>query len=199
MNTNPDDTRLALWLEDELEEKDFPEVDGWAAGLPEQLAAREELRSYRAKIKEVVPASIEPPYPEFFISRVRQGIRDLGQDEEQGSRQVPMARPFWRTWAMPAVACAGMLFTFIIGKQSGKTEGTLAVVQDAGPVVYTPEAGVNAEWFASADANATVIVLQGVSAIPDSMDFSETVYVPTAREADRTAENREAAEPSIEQ
>jgi hypothetical protein len=26
-----------------------------------------------------------------------------------------------------------------------------------------------------------------VSAIPDATDFSETVYVPTARESDRTA------------
>jgi hypothetical protein len=59
------------------------------------------------------------------------------------------------------------------------------VVPAVAPVVYTPEDGVDAEWIASADAN--VIILEGVSAIPDATDFSETVYVPTARESDRTA------------
>ena len=55
------------------------------------------------------------------------------------------------------------------------------------PVVYTPENGVNAEWFTSSEASATVIVLNGINAIPDSMDFSETVYVPMDREIDSTA------------
>ena len=32
-----------------------------------------------------------------------------------------------------------------------------------------------------------VIVLNGVSAIPDTTDFSDTVYVPTEREFDSTA------------
>ena len=56
------------------------------------------------------------------------------------------------------------------------------------PVVYTPETGVNAELFASSDASATVIVLNGVTAIPDATDFSETVYVPMDREIDSTAD-----------
>jgi hypothetical protein len=55
------------------------------------------------------------------------------------------------------------------------------------PVLYTPETGVNAELFASSDASATVIVLSGVTAIPDATDFSETVYVPMDREIDSTA------------
>ncbi len=89
---------------------------------------------------------------------------------------------------MPAAACAGMIFAFGIGKQSRNPAPTVATVPSLAPVVYTPEEGVDAEWFASTDAGATVIVLQGVSAIPDSTDFSETVYVPTARESDRTAD-----------
>jgi hypothetical protein len=60
-------------------------------------------------------------------------------------------------------------------------------VPSVSPVVYTPEEGVDAEWFASTGAGANVIVLEGVAAIPDSTDFSETVYVPTVSESDRTA------------
>lgn len=88
---------------------------------------------------------------------------------------------------MPAAACAGMVFAFGIGRQSREPSANVANVPSLAPVVYTPEDGVDAEWFSSTNAGATVIVLQGVSAIPDSTDFSETVYVPTARESDRTA------------
>jgi hypothetical protein len=65
MNTNPDETRLALWLDDELAGTELAEIDAWAADKPDQLAAREELRGYRAIMAKNVPASIEPPFPDF--------------------------------------------------------------------------------------------------------------------------------------
>jgi len=190
MNTNPDETHLALWLDDELEGTELAEMDAWAAEKPDQLAAREELRSFRAMMMENVPASIEPPFPDFFLSRVNQGIRDIRLAEEKAVAPVAApARSFWRSWLMPAAACAGMVFAFGIGKQNREPAQKLAVVPSLAPAVYTPEEGVDAEWFSSSNAGATVIVLQGVSAIPDSTDFSETVYVPTARESDRVADS----------
>ena len=190
MNTNPDETRLALWLDDELTGIELADMDAWAAGVPEQLAAREELRAYRKMIAAALPANEEPPYPDFFLSRVNQGIRDLRAAEIQ-STPSPSPMPFWRSWLMPIAACAGMVLTFGIGRQISSSESArLAIVQPPKPILYTPEDGVDAEWITSSKADAMVIVLQGVSAIPDSTDFSETVYVPTASEADRTAGQR---------
>jgi hypothetical protein len=183
MNTNPDETRLALWLDDELTGADLAEMEAWAATRPEQLAAREELRSFREMMAANLPASEEPPYPDFFLSRVNQGIRDLQAAGATAKPSAPL--PFWRSWMMPVAACAGMVLAFGIGKRSNDAPAALTVVPAVAPVVYTPEDGVDAEWIASADAN--VIILEGVSAIPDATDFSETVYVPTARESDRTA------------
>ena len=189
MNTNPDEAKLALWHDDELTGDDLAAMDTWAADMPEQLAAREELRSYRKMMAGALPASEEPPYPDFFLSRVNQAIRGL-QAAEKAVASSPAVAPFWKMWLMPVAACAGMVLAFGIGRQSTDRQAPLAIVPVASPVVYTPEEGVDAEWFASSNAGATVIVLQGVSAIPDSTDFSETVYVPTASEADRTAGRR---------
>lgn len=189
MNTNPDETKLALWLDDELTGDDLAAMDAWAAQLPEQLAAREELRSYRKMMAAALPRSEEPPYPDFFLSRVNQGIRDL-QAADKAAAPAAASRPFWKSWLMPVAACAGMVLAFGIGRNTTDPGKQLAVVPQISPVVYTPEEGVDAEWFASTKAGATVIVLQGVSAIPDSTDFSETVYVPTASESDRTAGQR---------
>ncbi len=185
MNTNPDETKLALWLDDELEGTELADMEEWAAGNPEQLAAREEIRAYRNTIASQLPACEEPPFPDFFVSKVRQGIREMEAAERPAP--APVVSSFWKSWFMPAAACAGMIFAFTVGKQSRDPSQPLTIVPQLSPVVYTPEEGVNAEWFASSAADANVILLQGVDAIPDSTDFSETVYVPTARESDRTA------------
>lgn len=189
MNTNPDETKLALWLDDELTGDDLAAMDAWAADVPEQLAAREELRRYRNMMAGALPSSEEPPYPDFFLSRVNQGIRDL-QAAEKPVAPASAAAPFWKSWLMPIAACAGMVLAFGIGRKTTGRIQPLAVAPAIQPAVYTPEEGVDAEWFPSSGAEATVIILQGVSAIPDSTDFSETVYVPTASEADRMAGQR---------
>lgn len=197
MNTNPDETRLALWLDDELTGTDLSEMEAWAATHPEHLAAREELRSFRNMMAAHLPASEEPPYPDFFLSRINQGIRDLQVTAMPAKPTAAVS--FWKSWVMPLAACAGMVLAFGIGKRSNEAAGALTVVPSVSPVVYTPEEGVDAEWFASAGANANIIVLQGVAAIPDSTDFSETVYVPTVSESDRTATREKETSDSAKQ
>ncbi|MES2980986.1 MAG: hypothetical protein V4727_01635 [Verrucomicrobiota bacterium] len=189
MNTNPDETKLALWLDDELSGTELAEMNAWAAAHSGHLAARKELRKFRGLLTQNIPASEEPPYPDFFLTRINQGIREL---ETVPAAAAPASTgSFWKSWFMPLAACAGMILTFSIGRQSGTKETPLAADDDtknlAAPMVYTPEEGVFAEWVPSKQNNASVILLKGVTAIPDSTDFSETVYVPTARESDRTA------------
>lgn len=186
MNTNPDEATLALWLDDELAGADLAAVEAWALTRPEQLAAREEIRRWRATMAWAMPASEEPPYPDFFNSRVLQAIH------EPAPAAATRAKSFsWKSWLIPMAACAGMALTFWAGtKATTPPEYDVAGAPRAipvEPVVYTPENGVDAEWFASKEASATVIVLKGVAAIPDATDFSATVYLPAEREIDSTA------------
>jgi hypothetical protein len=189
MNTNPDETTLAMWLDDELSGAELAEMEAWAATQPDQLSARAALRKFRGMLAKNISANEEPPYPDFFLTRINQGIRELEV------AQVPSAktsnRAFWKSWFMPLAACAGMVLTFTIGKQSGTKETSVVKEETSqtinAPMVYTPEEGVLAEWVPTPQNNASVILLKGVTAIPDSTDFSETVYVPTSRESDRTA------------
>lgn len=192
MNTNPDEAKLALWLDDELTGEDLATVEAWAMSQPGQIAAREETRNWRATLAAALPASEEPPFPDFFNSRILQSIR------EQTPRPVavvPTRKFSWSTLWMPLAACAGMAFAFLAGKQTSAPAPVAAVAEAPRqiamkPAVYTPEQGVKAEWFTSEQASATVIVLEGVTAFPDTMDFSETAYVPAHREINSTASHR---------
>lgn len=189
MNTNPDETKLALWLDDELHGEELAAVDAWAQDQPEQLAAREEVRRWRQMISSAIPAAEEPPYSELFNGRIETTIRRQLTETEVMPQQ---RKPSWQAILMPLAACAGMAFTFWAGM---KTNTRIPEVNVAGapkaipvePILYTPERGVKAEWFASSDASATVIVLDGVDAIPDSMDFSTTASMRNWRDIDATA------------
>lgn len=189
MNTNPDDAKLALWLDDELHGDELAEVEAWAGKDPGHVAAREEIRRWRSMISSSVPASVEPPYADLFNGRIAKAIR-----EPLPESVVAMpARGFsLRAILMPLAACAGMVFAFWLG---GKTQNRVPEIDVTGapkaipvePIVYTPDRGVEAEWFASDDASATVIVLNGVDAIPDATDFSKNASTDGMREIDSTA------------
>jgi anti-sigma factor RsiW len=198
MNMSPDETKLALWLDDELEAAELAAFEKRVSDQPAHLAAREEVRKLRRLISAAVPASEEPPYPEFFNQRVASAIRR--QVTVPADMPAGRLRQSSRAWFMPLAACAGMALAFWLGTTRG--DRAVAEIDVTGapkaipvePILYTPEKGVHAEWFASQDASATVIVLNGVEAIPDSTDFSETVFLRQVREIDATAGNHTPSE-----
>lgn len=192
MNTNPDETKLAMWLDDELTGEELAAFEAWAAGQPEHFAAREESRRWRHWMAAKLPATEEPPYPDFFNSRVARAIQSRTPESPVASK----SRFSWRSILMPLSACAGMVLAFVLGArtQPGVPEIDVTGAPRAIPVlpmVYTPENGVKAEWFKSSEAWATVIVLNGVQAIPDDTDFSKTASTDETGEINSTAESRQ--------
>lgn len=174
MNTNPDEATLALWLDDELTGEALARVEQWARTQPEQLLAREEIRKWRRLMAEALPALEEPPFPDFFNSRVLRAI------EQSTIQPAPLEKRGWnwRSWLMPVAACAGMAMTFWAGTrmQSPPVDEFAGIPRAIviEPALYTPESGVEAEWSGGQNADASVIVLKGVAAIPDNFDLTET-------------------------
>lgn len=190
MNTTPDEVLLALWLDDELEGEELAKVESWALTQPDQLAAREEVRAWRKTISAAVPAEIEPPFPDFFNNRIEKSIRELAAKEAPPA-PVRESRSFWR-WLFPATAFAGMALAFWVGtKTTTSPAGGAPIVKNddkaVTPAWYSPEQGVNAEWVKGQGASGSVIVLQGVNAIPDALDFSETVSFQSQSDSSSTA------------
>lgn len=192
MNTNPTDEALALWVEDELHGEEAAAVDAWADRHPEWLSHRENARSVKALLKSALPSVEEPPYPDFFNTRISRAI-----SAPRPAAVAPKTRPLeWFRWFMPAAAAAGMAFCFWAGMKMnpaspGGTDmaGVVPVVSVPEPFLYVPEKGVKAAYFTSAVAAAGVIVLDGVPAIPDSFELPETAAI--REEAPATAGNEE--------
>jgi len=191
----PDDIQIALWLEDELEGVERDTLDAWAARNPELLQQREELRAWKDWMKQSLPLPENVPHAEFFQARVAREIR-MTQADPAPAAAVRHKR--WRTFLLPAASAAGMAFCFWLGGRYGNGAGhpvaaNIPTGQSAlaggalSPVLYTPESQVAAHAFASEGAAATVIVLDGVEAMPDSFEVPDTAARDNAREA--TADN----------
>jgi hypothetical protein len=192
MNTKPDETALALWLDDELHGAALAAFEASLAGDAELLARREAVRAWRLTIGAALPAVEEPPYPDFFNSRIGQALR---QTAPRAERVKALS---WRQWWLPAAAMAGMALTFWLGTKTGGGREVVQVrpapvpVVVPVPAVYTPQRGVAAEWFSSDDAAATVIVLEGLDALPDTLELSDSARVDGEEKA--TAAIEEASD-----
>ncbi|MBM3863144.1 MAG: hypothetical protein FJ385_04195 [Verrucomicrobia bacterium] len=189
MNTTPDELTLARWLDDDLDGAELEAMEAWAAKHPEQLAAREESRRWRGWITTAVPAEIEPPYAEFFNHRIARAIRANSTSNATPALATPARTP-WRHFFIPLTACAGMVIAFLLGAriQSSHPEIDVAGAPRAIPVdllPYTPDLDVEAEYFKSPGAAAMVIVLNGVGAIPDSLELIQTASVSQEEDEER--------------
>ena len=205
MNTNRDDELLVRWLDDDLNGNEREEAEARFSRDPALCALRADSRHWRLQVARVLPRSEEPPHAEFFNARIARAIQ--APQESRGSGK-PAARPGSgrRVLWLPLAACAGMVFSFWIGLQQGNRSSPapgqanqLAASAPRGlplePAVYTPVRGVDAEWFDSDSAGATVIVLNGVAAIPDNIDLFSARLPDNGRPSERTATHKDPHNP----
>lgn len=184
MNTTPDEELLALWVDDALDGPSASEVEAWASARPEWLERREQARQVTPWLKSGLAAAEEPPYAEFFNARI---ARELSRETAPAVSPAYESGRFWR-WFLPATAVAGMMVCFWAGTRMAPSpmvsmpEPVPAPAAPA-PYLYTPEKGVKAAYFASEPAEAMVIVLDGVAAIPDSFEIPDTASVTSEPES----------------
>lgn len=196
MNTSPHEELLALWVEGELTGAEAAEVESWASRHPEWMERRELARRSRVVLAGGLGGGEEVPYPEFFQARVMREIERMGEFSSGGEvvEEVKVVRRVGGWW-MPMTAVAGMALCFWVGR-AGRGEAVV-VVPDGGvrpvpmmvmePVIYVPERGVKADYYLSEHADADVIVLSGVAAIPDSFEIPDTASLPKRGEEESTA------------
>jgi len=163
--TQPDETTLTLWIDGELEGDALQRVEAWALENPEMIAQRDSIQAMSGNIKQHMPSSIEPPYPDFFNQHI---LRHIGDEIPAGERSQKKSG-FWRWFAMPVAACA-MAVCFYMGTQVVEVSDSAPplTVAQVSPV-YTPDGAVSANVFRS--ENATVIVLEGLADIPDDLEM----------------------------
>lgn len=163
----PDDQLLGRWLDGELTPEEAARFEAMMAADP---ALREEAQSMK-KMGEDIRAHVtmdrEVPHADFFNSQIMERITAEQQAEQRaktGSKATASAG--WLDWLrMPwvyagaaAVLVAGF---FLLQNRPLSTDGHTQILS-----LYAPSATVKATASYNADADATVLMLDGLEAIP---------------------------------
>jgi hypothetical protein len=168
MNDHPSEKPLTeeelaymRWLENPAQHQG-PVPESWQEAQASWLPRQADLRA-------TMPASMEPPYPEFFNAQL---MRRLAEEKPQAEANEE-ATPFWaqvrewflgssRGWAWGTVGATAALVCFswlALGRGSSSSHTTIVSA-------YSPELGQVPSVQFSKEAQAIIIDLQGLEAYP---------------------------------
>lgn len=169
--SSDEETQLATLMEEDL-------------GLKDELLA---MKTLSESVRTKVPASVEPPYSDFFNSQLMRKV-DLEIKSQHPAKKVER---WWQSlrWAWAPVGALALVLSFFAGHRvSQPSHGELskksAVVGDSLlPTVYFAGEALEAEVISDAEGGVSVIVVNGLSAIRDDIDFAtvttDTPHLPS--------------------
>lgn len=165
MNPPPEDHDLLRWLDGEMNAADKAAFEARLAVEPALKSEAELMQRLSADLRAHLPAEMPVPYAEFFNSQIQ--VR-LAQEENRQIRAAERSGGFldWLRlpWLAPtALAAAVVLAAISLWQNPGAPGGGS---DDLVHSIYVPNAGVQARSFHSEEAQATVLVLDGLEEMP---------------------------------
>lgn len=166
MKTQSDENHdLIRWLDGEMTAAERSAFEGTLKNDPELAAEAESMRQLSASLKTHLPTELPVPHADFFNSQIQVRIAQLEADETRGSRQSADSTVGWLSWLrMPwlaGAAAAAFAVAGFVWMQTASTDGASTIAS-----TYTPDPAVHAQVFHSAEASATVLMLDGLAPIP---------------------------------
>ncbi len=163
MKTPTEDHDLLRWLDGEMSAAEKAAFEARLTADPALKAEAELMQRLSADLRTHLPAEMPVPYADFFNSQIQ--VR-LSQDENQ-QLSAPAAEGWFgwlrKPWLTPAFAAAAIAMAALTMWQNGApSEGTNSLVNS----IYVPNSAVQARAFHSDEAQATVLMLDGLEEMP---------------------------------
>lgn len=162
---------IVRWMDDELPAEERDELNAILEAEPGLKALKTSHGEVRASLHSVYPKAQEIPYGDFFQTKLEQAIRERGEAPSESRVKAGGWRDALKWWLAP-VTVGAMAVAFLAGTRvNSGPNPTHTVVASVGPVVYTPEGGVTANFVDAEGSGTSVIVLDGLPPIPDSYNL----------------------------
>ncbi|MFT6864265.1 MAG: anti-sigma factor RsiW [Akkermansiaceae bacterium] len=165
------------WIDGQLSRDEDAQLRDLLNDDPDLEGELGELKALRQSVKAEIPASVEPPYGDFFNSQLMRKV-DL-QIESQ--RPVKKAERWWQSfrWAWAPVGALALVLSFFAGHRIARPEMPMVAEtkinqpeQSALTTVYFTGEALDAEVISDSEGDVSVIVVTGLSAIRDDIDFA---------------------------
>lgn len=171
MKPPSDEHALTRWIDGEMDENERKKFEERLERDSILAQEAEKLRTLSSSIRAHLPAEMDVPHADFFNSQIE--IRIAQMDLEQSRTRPPEIS--WRSifqwipssWIIPVSAVALAVFAGVQLWPSSKTTAESIILSS-----YTPDTRVQARSFHDAEAEATVLLLDGLDAVPSAKKIS---------------------------
>lgn len=164
---------FSKWIDDCLTPDEQVIVDAALAEDPSLIEEVESARGLGDLMKSEFPASQEPMYPDFFNSQILNKVAQI--DREGAAKTAEKSSPWWArigfAW-VPASGLAAVLAFFAGTKVNPPEQDADFAAATELPNVYTPGGNHKTRVVANAQGEVSVIVVEGLDAIGDDVDFA---------------------------
>lgn len=163
MKTPTEDHDLLRWLDGEMNAAEKVAFESRLAADPALKAEAEMMQRLSADLRTHLPPEMPVPYADFFNSQIQ--VR-LAQEENR-QLSAPLAEGWFgwlrKPWLPPAFAAAAIAMAALTLWQNGAPpESADSLVHS----IYVPNSAVQARSFHSDEAQATVLMLEGLEEMP---------------------------------
>jgi len=156
----PDDQLLGRWLDGELSAEERPRFEAMMAADPELKREAESMRELSGLLRDHVSLERPVPNPDFFNSQIQELIA-ADQRAVERARE-PVSTTSWFSWLRTPWALAGVTALVTVGVFLSQGEKPQTQILS----LYAPNPSVHASSYHNSSANATVLMLDGLEAIP---------------------------------
>jgi hypothetical protein len=165
MKPPSEDHDLIRWLDGEMTAAERSAFEERLKQDPALAKDAEELRALSAGIRTHLPAELPIPHADFFNSQIQVRIAQLESDDARARSSASTRSASWFAWLrLPWLTAAGAVALAILGfviMQPAAQKMESSIISS-----YTPNSSVHARTFHDAAADATVLMLDGLDAVP---------------------------------
>jgi hypothetical protein len=172
MKPPSDNHDLSRWLDGEMNDTEHAALEEQLKLDPVLAKEAKELRALSATLRSHLPAEMKMPHADFFNSQIQ--VR-IAQMEAEETRLKQPTSTGWRNllqwlrqpWLAAASALALAVFSFVLFRPASGDPTTSTILSS-----YTPNTQVRAHTFHDEAASATVLMLDGLDAVPAEKKIS---------------------------
>ncbi len=173
MKPPSEDHDLIRWLDGEMNDTELAAFEVRLKDDPVLAKEADDLRALSAGIRDHLPAEMKVPHADFFNSQIQVRIAqmDLDESRQKQTGATSLADSFLAWMRKPWFATAGAVALAVLGlvwmrPHTQDTAHSLILSS------YTPGLGVEASTYHDNEADATVLMLDGLEEVPADRKIS---------------------------
>ena len=162
---------LSRWIDGEMNETERITFEERLKLEPELATEARKMRALSTSLRAHLPAEMRVPHADYFNTQIEVRITQMALDEARSKNAATSWGAALRWLSQPWFALAGTAALAVLGfvflnPETGDASESMILSS------YTPNTHVQASTYHDSDADATVLMLDGLDAVPAERKIS---------------------------